>query len=414
MTPARPAARYNPHMRRTCLVALALVATACTGEDPAWNEHDLDSDTDTAVDDTADTEDTEDTAPAGTDSDGDGWTVEDGDCDDDDVQVNPGWTETGRRATDGLDNDCDGLTDERLGAISVIDVDAATGETRRLSYDIFGDPAGETALPPMFIPRWSDVALDGRGRVLLDRQAAKLWELSPEGVATALIDFSDEALGLDLPLGIAGVGTDRRGGAYLVGAVDRLLRVAPAGDGWEVTEAGRWRCHLVTVCESTDGVHDIAAWDVAVDPARGEVRLAGAFGASASWSPAGVVVDVTEDDITPEITFIDFQPHGARGFYALGEDADGFGIWRWNVAQARWALRARWPEPERPPAAFSLDDETGDFYVSANWGWTQELWRVVADGTSAGRLVPAPDVPYTEAETHRYRAVWVEPTTPSR
>lgn len=414
MTVARSAARYNPRMRRTCLVALALIATACTGEDPAWNEHDLDSDTDTAVDDTEDTEDTEDTTPAGTDADGDGWTVEDGDCDDDDVQVNPGWTETGRRATDGLDNDCDGWIDERLGAIAVIDVDTATGETRRLSYDLFGDHAGETELSAMNNPRWSDIALDGRSRVLLDRDAATLWELTAEGVATAIVDFSDEALGLDLPLGVAGVGTDRRGGAYLVGAVDRLLRVAPVGDGWEVTEAGRWRCHIDDVCESADGVHDLAAWDLAVDPARGEVRLAGAFGASASWTPAGVRVDVAEDPETPEITFIDFQPHGARGFYALGEDVDGFGIWRWNVAQARWALRARWPEPDRPPAAFSLYDETGDFYVSANWGWTQELWRVVADGTSAGRLVPAPGVPYTEAQTHRYRAVWVEPTTPSR
>ncbi len=42
------------------------------------------------------------------DADGDGWTVDNGDCDDDDPTINPGEAEV---CDDGVDNDCDGLTD---------------------------------------------------------------------------------------------------------------------------------------------------------------------------------------------------------------------------------------------------------------------------------------------------------------
>jgi N-acetylmuramoyl-L-alanine amidase len=45
----------------------------------------------------------------GTDADGDGWSVQAGDCDDDDIWVYPGADEC---ACDHKDNDCDGLVDE--------------------------------------------------------------------------------------------------------------------------------------------------------------------------------------------------------------------------------------------------------------------------------------------------------------
>ncbi|MCK6503782.1 hypothetical protein L6R53_10350 [Myxococcota bacterium] len=65
------------------------------GEEVAGNG--VDDDCDDQVDETA-----------GTDEDGDGSTVDGGDCDDQDGWVNPGAPEF----CDGLDNDCDGVTDE--------------------------------------------------------------------------------------------------------------------------------------------------------------------------------------------------------------------------------------------------------------------------------------------------------------
>lgn len=46
-----------------------------------------------------------------TDADGDGVCLEDGDCDDGNADVYPGFNEKGRRRNDGLDNDCDGVID---------------------------------------------------------------------------------------------------------------------------------------------------------------------------------------------------------------------------------------------------------------------------------------------------------------
>ncbi len=50
--------------------------------------------------------------PTGTDNDGDGFTLEDGDCDDNNANVYPGHNDSrGRWGRDGVDNDCDGTID---------------------------------------------------------------------------------------------------------------------------------------------------------------------------------------------------------------------------------------------------------------------------------------------------------------
>ena len=46
-----------------------------------------------------------------TDADGDGVCYEEGDCDDNNANVYPGFNEKGRRRSDGLDNDCNGIID---------------------------------------------------------------------------------------------------------------------------------------------------------------------------------------------------------------------------------------------------------------------------------------------------------------
>ncbi len=93
-----------------------------------------DTDVDTAIDDTddEDTDPTIDTAVDDTggpveDADADGFTVDQGDCDDADPAIRPGAEE----ACDGIDQDCDGVVDEGVTGTFFADEDG----------DGFGDPA---------------------------------------------------------------------------------------------------------------------------------------------------------------------------------------------------------------------------------------------------------------------------------
>ncbi len=63
------------------------------------------------------TVDSDSATPSGTDEDGDGWTVEDGDCDDSDPDINPGADDPG---FDGIDQDCSG-TDSADGDVDGYD-----------------------------------------------------------------------------------------------------------------------------------------------------------------------------------------------------------------------------------------------------------------------------------------------------
>jgi hypothetical protein len=101
-------------MRHTIPIALALLVTAgltaCAGDDSgdgrgfptadsnggAAPDSDTDSDSDTDTDSDSDT-----------DRDADGWTVDEGDCDDEDAARNPGAPEI----CNGIDDDCDSLVD---------------------------------------------------------------------------------------------------------------------------------------------------------------------------------------------------------------------------------------------------------------------------------------------------------------
>jgi hypothetical protein len=79
---------------------LALLATACLPDLQRRRDGD-DTARETQPDDT-------DVEPS-TDEDGDGWSVEDGDCDDENQAINPGVASDG---CNGRDNDCDGQVDE--------------------------------------------------------------------------------------------------------------------------------------------------------------------------------------------------------------------------------------------------------------------------------------------------------------
>jgi len=106
----------------------------------------------------------DDDSASGTDADGDGYSVEDGDCDDGNASVHPGAAEI----CDGIDNDCDGDTDEGAYGSSAdcpaetcLDLLQTVPEAQDGTYWI--DPAGTGAFE---VP--CDMTTDGGGWTVVE------------------------------------------------------------------------------------------------------------------------------------------------------------------------------------------------------------------------------------------------------
>jgi len=126
----------RPLVLTACFLG-SLVLVACPVDPPTETG---DPGTDTEVDTSeSDTDDPDtDTELNATDEDRDGWTIENGDCDDDDVFVNPAWEE---RANADKDNDCDGRIDESFDRFVVFEVRPGDDPplARQRSVDVLGD-----------------------------------------------------------------------------------------------------------------------------------------------------------------------------------------------------------------------------------------------------------------------------------
>ena len=160
---------------RTVLICLIPAALACSdgGDKP-------DAGGDTASGPGDDASSTTDTTTPG-DADGDGFTTEDGDCDDTNASVYPGGSDT---SVDGVDQDCDGLDGPDADGDGY--VDAAAG----------GDDCDDTdsSTYPDATETWDDGIdqdCDGEADVEDALCSADLTVTLPDGTTTAL-DFCAE------------------------------------------------------------------------------------------------------------------------------------------------------------------------------------------------------------------------------
>ncbi len=252
---------------------MLLLLMACNGDtDPIYEE--LDSDPYVPWPDSGDD---------GTDEDGDGWSVEEGDCDDDDIYIHPGWEESDQEGnhTDGKDNDCDGTIDETFRGLVVLQQgrwDLGTS-SRIVLVDSFGETEEEVEFLDLNVQpiqfqdnsgKWYDFTFelapgvfDGWAVLGEDRttHGRLMVEVSETGEVSQLVDFSDAEA---YPGGAWGIDV-HPDGYYLVAGLTVLYKVDPSGQ-------------VETVAEflDTDGVSPLLlAFEVGVDNITGNIAVFG-------------------------------------------------------------------------------------------------------------------------------------------
>ena len=335
-----------------------------------------------------------DSGDTGLDEDGDGWSVQKGDCDDADVYVNPGWEESDQEGNheDGKDNDCDGTVDETFRGLVVLQSGPRDGsaEARIVLVDSFGESVSEVVFDDIEIQNlgyedmsgtWIDFAfefapgVDGGWAVIgQDRdddtgaRVTSLFEIDEEGESRLLVNFTAAqvpAYGIEV----------HPDGYWLVAGLTELYRVYPSGE-----------MDVVADFYDTDGETALMlAFDVAVDPISGEILVVGYYGGAVLLEPETFEKTwVVQPDLSApthnmwSAAFWDTR----GGWYAGGQDASGWGVFRLNEADGAWVSKASFDE-SWSPHKMAIDTVYGEYFMSAYGGQYPVVWELDAETGAA-------------------------------
>ena len=348
---------------------------------------------DTGTGTTTDTDTNTDTGPVGTDADGDGTTVEAGDCDDNDIRVGPAWPED---PTDGKDNDCDGLIDEVWSAVLAFETDSGTAPdpvaAKLYTLSTFGDEKGTKTIQTAS-PAWMTTALDNPDAFVFSNGSG-IFETDTSGKTTVIWDASKIEWPKDAtPLGILGVAASPKDGFYYVSGANMLFEVDPDGT---YTMLAQWVC-----LDPYGAPDDICPLDIDVDRYTGEVGMPGLFGGFATYTTkGGLDVKLHDDELNGLYSFSTVNKRRNGPWFAMGtSNTDGTkAIYKWDDKAVAWTMKGSWEDyKEFSTNDFAIEDESGDFYITAQGGWDRNVLRLTADGTYAARLyTTGQDVPYRQ------------------
>lgn len=214
---------------------------------------------------------TEPSEETGTDEDGDGFTIEDGDCDDSDPWTNPGRDE---EAGDGIDNDCDGRIDERWSGMTVSLANAG-GASQLVTINSIGNVDSQVSLNNDCVPTYLEHGFDG-GWVISNGNSG-LAEVSSSGECTLLADFSEDEDNSSLF-----AVTAHPDGYYIGLRGNELLRVNRDGTTETLVD---WDADAMTEDGELNPNYQIFAWSMARDIRTDEIGIFGFKGGFATWSP---------------------------------------------------------------------------------------------------------------------------------
>ena len=341
----------------------------------------VEEDTATEPDEPVDT----DTEESGTDEDGDGFTVEEGDCDDSDPWTNPARDE---ESGDGVDNDCDGRIDEKWSGITVSLIDEVSGSSL-LHINQIGNMESQIPLTNDCIPTYLDHNVSG-GWVISNANSG-LATVSPTGECTVLVDYSEDEENANL-YGVV----SHPDGTYLASRGDKLIKVDSMG---QVTELASWDANVIWVDEDGEPIldadgflqpnpnYELFVWSIARNIVTGEVGLFGLYGGFATWSEEeGLVlrkqISVAEE-YGAEYAYAGAVKDGG-GWYTMlfnGESGE-ISVARFNLQQNDWVTRITWSEEDQSaqefafPQGLTVNGDNGDYYITADVASFSTVFRI--------------------------------------
>lgn len=311
--------------------------------------------------------------PVGTDEDGDGITIEDGDCDDTSPWINPLMDE---ELGDQVDNDCDGRIDEKWWGVDV-SVYNPNGSSKIQRFDVLGDIDLEVSLEAECVPTFLDHAL-GEGWVTARNQNS-IAEVALDGSCTVLADFSEDE---DYPY-VYGV-ISHPDGYYLATQWNRLIKVEQNGT---VTELASWSAEF-------DDTYEMAVQSIAVDLVTGVVGLFGYYGGFATYNESDGLIFHRQADLEEFDGLFAYSGtvKDGGGFYSLVYAEGQVSIRRFNFQSNEWIEKMTWTsetggaQEYAIPNSITIDGDHGDYYITANIASYQTIWRLRENDNFVGNL----------------------------
>ena len=311
--------------------------------------------------------------PVGTDEDGDGITIEDGDCDDTSPWINPLMDE---ELGDQVDNDCDGRIDEKWWGVDV-SVYNPNGSSKIQRFDVLGDIDLEVSLEAECVPTFLDHAL-GEGWVTARNQNS-IAEVALDGSCTVLADFSEDEI---YPY-VYGV-ISHPDGYYLATQWNRLIKVEQNGT---VTELASWSAEF-------DDTYEMAVQSIAVDLVTGVVGLFGYYGGFATYNEGDGLIFHRQADLEEFDGLFAYSGtvKDGGGFYSLVYAEGQVSIRRFNFQSNEWIEKMTWTsetggaQEYAIPNSITIDGDHGDYYITANIASYQTIWRLRENDNFVGNL----------------------------
>lgn len=363
-------------MRLTALLPCLLVFTLGCGDD-----------TDTSSPDP----DPVDTCDACVDEDGDGWTVDDGDCDDTDISVHPGLPEL----CNGLDDNCNGDIDEGLAdadgdrvcdALDSEDCDGIDNDGDGLVDEDFADEDGDGLADCVDSEDCDGIDNDGDGTIDegYDADGDGYTQCGVDGEdidcddAVADVnpgEMEDDADEIDNDCdGLIDEGRWEPGDLMITEIMTNPAAVAdPAGEWFEVVNvSGSARIlNGLTLSDRSGEAHMVAA-DAPIVLAAGVYFV---FGADArADANGGVNVDYAYDDLV--------LGNGSDSLVLSIIDGDSVV----EIDAVEWDAGVTFPDTSG--ASMSLEPGSPDHADGASWCSAPVAWAPLSDLGSPGQANP--------------------------